>query len=417
MAYFREATSTSPPFGEGPRPTFVGLGNALRLRFDSDVPFDEAAAAIQRVEVRSEAGLLRYLRFFGGGSFDPRRAHDENCWSEFGHATFLLPRFTYLDFGGRAVLLLVAPMSEEEPPLEEATTILSRGEQLGTFSSDAPRPSIRATLLKNSADEAVWRDLLRGALDQIQSGTLSKVVAARRVTVQLSERPTMTAVIDQLDRQAPDCTVFGLRIGSRLFVGATPETLIRKNELQLDTEALAGTLARREGSSDAQLATQLLGSEKDRREHQFVVDAVRSALLPICRSVVVPPSPQVRHLRRMVHLRTPISAELSSPHHVLSLVSRLHPTPAVGGVPRLEAVDFIFERENVDRGWYAAPFGWCDTLGNGHFVVALRSALIAGDKVHVYAGAGIVADSDPNSEYEETELKMGSILGALGLSS
>jgi isochorismate synthase EntC len=95
----------------------------------------------------------------------------------------------------------------------------------------------------------------------------------------------------------------------------------------------------------------------------------------------------------------------------------LHPTPAVGGVPQNEALDFIFEQEHVERGWYAAPFGWCTAAGDGHFVVALRSALIAHNKVHLYAGAGIVAGSVAEAEYEETELKMGSILGALGLAS
>jgi salicylate biosynthesis isochorismate synthase len=108
---------------------------------------------------------------------------------------------------------------------------------------------------------------------------------------------------------------------------------------------------------------------------------------------------------------------LEGPTHVLSLVRRLHPTPAVGGVPQEAALDFIGRHEGVERGWYAAPFGWCTQQGDGHFVVALRSALLSGNKVHVYAGAGIVARSDASAEYAETELKMGSVLRSLGLAS
>jgi isochorismate synthase EntC len=146
------------------------------------------------------------------------------------------------------------------------------------------------------------------------------------------------------------------------------------------------------------------------------VDAIRAALAG-CADVDAPAEPDVRILRHVVHLHTPFRARLREPCHVLELAARLHPTPAVGGTPRQVAIDWIRSREPVARGWYAAPVGWFDLDGNGELAVAIRSGVLAGNRAHLWAGAGIVAGSDPERELAETELKLRAMLGALGVAA
>jgi isochorismate synthase EntC len=157
----------------------------------------------------------------------------------------------------------------------------------------------------------------------------------------------------------------------------------------------------------------MMASSKEREEHQLVVRAILKALEPFCDSLRSASEPSVRELPNLLHMQTPIEGRLREPTHILSLVQALHPTPAVGGVPTNEAIRWIVEHEALARGWYSAPVGWTDASGDGEFVVALRSGLLRDGKAWVYAGAGIMADSDPDAEYAETELKMQALLGAL----
>jgi isochorismate synthase EntC len=185
---------------------------------------------------------------------------------------------------------------------------------------------------------------------------------------------------------------------------------VRRCAERVESEALAGTLARSAGSGD-----DLLASAKDRSEHAFVRDGIVEALAPLCGELRVPDVPRVRELRRLYHLATPIRGRLARRTHVLELCERLHPTPATCGTPRARALDMILSTEATPRGWYAAPLGWFDATGDGEFVVGLRSGLVAGREAHVHAGAGIVAGSRADRELAEAQLKQRVLLRALGL--
>jgi isochorismate synthase len=277
-------------------------------------------------------------------------------------------------------------------------------------STDSTAPTAELEC-RESTSEAEWHDLIDSIRGGIRSGEYSKVVAARRSTLRLSPAPEPARVLSRLDQLAARCTRFSLRIGARTFVGATPERLVRRAGRRVSTEAIAGSIS----AAVVGAAERLTESHKDLAEHRYVVDAIASVLEPLASTLSVGATPEVRKLRHILHLRTPIEAELASDVHILELVSRLHPTPAVGGVPTEPALDWITSRESAERGWYASPFGWVDERGDGEMVVALRSALIHGDRVHLYAGAGIVDESDPALEYEETEVKMAGMRLALGL--
>jgi menaquinone-specific isochorismate synthase len=181
----------------------------------------------------------------------------------------------------------------------------------------------------------------------------------------------------------------------------------------VETDALAGSTGRGETpAEDEWLARELRDSEKDIHEHQLVVETIREQLSPLAESVTTGER-AIRRLASVQHLQTPIRATLAADEHVLSLVEALHPTPAVGGLPPDAALETIRHAEAFDRGWYAAPVGWIDGDGNGTFTVAIRSGLSRAARAWLFAGAGIVADSDPDREWDEVQLKYRPMLDEL----
>ena len=202
---------------------------------------------------------------------------------------------------------------------------------------------------------------------------------------------------------------------NHFFVGATPEQLVQAQDGQIRTMALAGSAAR--GASeeeDVQLGMELLESEKNNAEHALVVAMVHEALMTHCTEVHVAAGPHLLKLKNVQHLQTPIIGELIPGRCILDVMANLHPTPAVGGFPRQAALEAIRSTEQLDRGWYAGPLGWIGVSGHGEFAVALRSGLINDSKATLFAGCGIVANSDPQSEYAESCLKLQVMLRGLG---
>jgi isochorismate synthase len=247
----------------------------------------------------------------------------------------------------------------------------------------------------------------------IASGGFEKVVLARRVEIALPRKPELSVVLGRMRAQAPECTRFLLAHGGATFLGATPERLIRKQGSVFDSEAVAGSI----NSGDPSAVSKLLESEKDLLEHGVVVRDIVAALKPVADELEHPRRPELHRLKHVMHLRTPIRGRVPENSHVLSLVERLHPTPAVGGVPTAAAQTWIARHERHERGWYAGPFGWFDGSGDGEFVVALRSGVLVGERAHLYAGAGIVQGSSPEDEFIETQWKLAAMAGALGVES
>ncbi|MEL7502658.1 MAG: isochorismate synthase [Cyanobacteria bacterium J06554_6] len=253
------------------------------------------------------------------------------------------------------------------------------------------------------------------ALKIIQQQPLRKVVLADAIEVLASVPFQVAASLRSLAQQYPNCHVFSFSNGSgQTFLGASPERLLSIRDGELLTDALAGS-APRGGTTeqDTQLAEQLQTSQKERYEHQIVVDFIAQQL----RSLGLTPSysrcPTVRQLANIQHLHTPIQAHLKQAIEPLTILERLHPTPAVAGLPRAAACDLIRQSESFDRELYAAPLGWIDTAGNSNFIVGIRSALLNGRQARLYAGAGIVAQSNPEKELAEVRLKLQAMLSSL----
>jgi menaquinone-specific isochorismate synthase len=245
----------------------------------------------------------------------------------------------------------------------------------------------------------------------IAAGRFEKVVLARQVEVAASGPILIADVLGRLRALFPACMVFNVDG----FVGASPELLVRRMGLDVRSHPLAGTVPRSgDPDADAKLAAGLLGSAKDRHEHRVVVDAVASVLEPLCTRLDVPEEPAIVPLRNVSHLGTLIDGDLRDPApSALELAACLHPTPAVAGTPRTAAVAHIAAVEGFDRGRYAGPVGWVDASGDGEWAVGIRSATLDGHIARLVAGVGVVADSEPDAELAETQLKLQALLAAV----
>lgn len=393
---------------------FVGQGVAAEVSAEGPARFSNVKAEVSRVldRVKSLDDGAPSPRVFGGFSFHPTLPQP-SLWDGFAAAHFVLPRTCYARCEGSAWISLCVPVADlAAPPVvqQHVAHAIAWLEGLLARPHTEPRAQPASLRMHNLPDLAGWRTLVEAIKREIVSGRFRKIVAARRAVCRLEPMPPLAQVLARLDQIAGDCTRFAVQRGEKLFLGATPEWLIRKQGRQLLTGALAGSWSSREPDA----AAQLLSSQKDRGEHALVVEELLGTLGPLASSITAPSEPSVRRLRDILHLHTPINATLRDDDHVLDLVERLHPTPAVGGTPRTSAPGWIAEHESVERGWYASPMGWVDASGDGEFVVALRSALLVGNMAHIFAGAGIVAESDAQIEFEECELKLAAMINALG---
>lgn len=390
-----------------------GLGAAWRIDLDGPRRFADLRAAADGLWNRLEradhpdVALAAEPRLYGGFAFAAGAA-SAAPWEDFGDGAFVLPRLQY-ERAEEAASLSVAI---EGRRLDDRTRIALVAEAEAALLELALVELVEAEptpgrLLEPS--RARWTEMVQAIRAEIAAGRVEKIVAAQRAEVELAAPLALPAVLRRLARGLRASTRFAFRRDLGVFLGATPERLISLRGRRFETEALAGSI-----DPGAEHAAQLLASGKDQREHRLVVDAIVRRLEPLCAHLEVASEPRVRELREVFHLHTPISGTLAAPRHVLDLVEALHPTPAVGGVPTAESMRWIADHEDDARGWYAAPIGWFDARGDGDFAVALRSAVLRGREAHLYAGAGIVRDSDPDLEWVETGLKRQALLRALG---
>lgn len=390
--------------------TLVGIGVALDVRGTGVDRWRDVVASARNIVVGAQADdpLVR-PRLLGGVAFAPSSAHG-GPWAGFGDAWFMLPRWTYVHDGTRGALVLAVDARDAQQASRwHAELAALRGALKAGFVA-RPQPPL---LTLDVGDREAWRAQVQAITDAIARGDCAKIVAARSALVTLAAEARPADMLAELDaRHAETVRIVVRPPGAGTLIAATPERLVRRDDRIVACDALAGSVAR--GAEDA---AALLGSGKDRREHDLVVSAIASALRELGAALDMPSEPSVRTLRHMLHLHTPIAATLREQHHLLEIAAALHPTPAVGGTPTKIATEWIAANETVPRGWYASPVGWFDLAGNGELVVAIRSCVLAGDRAHLWAGAGIVAGSDPDRELAETDLKLRAMLGALGVSA
>jgi isochorismate synthase len=267
------------------------------------------------------------------------------------------------------------------------------------------------------SSDAAFEDRVARAVAAIDRHEVTKVVLARRVDVTTDRAPDISAVLRRWAALEPSCTLFSLPTPDGRFVGASPELLVERSGHRFRSRPLAGTTDRDHGA-DSTLPVALLESAKDTEEHRLVVEAIRDALGPWSEELRVPELPELVHLHNITHLGTTIEGTLrplpdGGVPDALHLASLLHPTPAVGGVPRDAALALIDQLEDGTRGHYAGAVGWMDGAGDGRFVVGIRAMTVDGTAVALTAGVGIVSGSRPEVELRETGLKFAAVFDAL----
>lgn len=441
-----------PPYraAEGGTVGFGGCGVAAVLTADGANRFQtirQHAAQLFGHAILEPGGAPPVVgpRLFGGFAFRSDQ-RGRSIWSAFSGAYFILPRYQLTRVGRWTWVTANRLLEPGEDPDQVIRRLDEEIRKLEAFSStndqrpptnagfrhpssvvgpsswtwqtlqplDPPAPRLNLDI-ENLIGPEVWQRLVTTATQRIRRGELDKVVLAQVCRARSSGLIDPTEVLGRLGESYPDCYRFLIEpIPGHAFYGATPELLAEVSGPIVRTAALAGSIGR--GCSpeeDAALGETLLASPKDRHEHSLVVEAIQENLLPLVTKLYVPGTPGLCRLSNIQHLQTVIRGELAEACGVLPVVEALHPTPAVGGSPRDVALRLIDETEPFPRGWYASPVGWIDPRGNGLFAVALRSAVSVGCETWLYAGAGIVADSDPRKEWEEVRLKFRPILEAL----
>jgi len=394
-------------------PSFVGCGSAATLTASGPDRFDSIRSQADDLFGTFEESTPRAARprLIGGFAFhsDHEPGHP---WTGFPGAYFVLPEIQVVRDEEETRLTVTLTDAEKGAASQRADEIAVHLADLPDPGPPADPPGFEQRSRDPSREE--WRAQVRAAIERIESGSLRKVVLAQSTELSLNGRLSPSDALARLADAYPDCTRFALSpTADATLFGATPERLVSLSGRSVETWALAGSTGRGDtDDEDEWLARELQDSQKDQHEHALVVEAIREQLSPLAASVRTGQR-RIRKLATVQHLETPIEAELDDAEHVLSLVEALHPTPAVGGLPPELALETIRSTETFERGWYAAPVGWFDAAGDGTFEVAIRSAIANGSSASLFAGAGIVADSEPDREWDEVQLKYGPMLEAL----
>lgn len=410
----------------------VGAGTAYRLETRGETRFVDAAstwrtllhnAVMQTLDTQHKQLVTQHYgpMLFGGFAFDTLRPRTP-LWSTFPEGLLTLPELLLRRHNGETTLTISSLLAATDNAQQHALALAQAVEALleaidGTF-LQPPDESSQQMTLHDTLPASTWMEIVANNVQHIRNRDYEKVVLAR--SVEVTPDPgvggfNISATLYRLRDSYANACIFAVQHGGRFFIGATPERLVQAEQGQLKTMALAGSLRRgTTPEEDEQLGIELLQSVKNKHEHAIVVERIREVLSAYCTDIDTSATPRLLRLKNVQHLETPITATLKPEYNVLDVIAHLHPTPAVGGFPRDIALQAIRDTERLDRGWYAAPLGWIDAYGQGEFVVALRSGLIEREKATLFSGCGIVADSDPESEYTESGWKLQAMLRGLG---
>lgn len=411
-------------FWEQPSEGFalVGIGSAHQIECSGTERFAETAQAWHALLEHAVIDGMDTLpgsgpTLLGGFAFDPQRPSTAT-WRGFPDASLSLPRLQLSVCAGAASLTYNVVVDKTSDPHTVVDKLLSLYNTVGAMPAVHSFQARSAAVLcvEECRPSSEWKRLIQDTVDMIERGAFEKVAMARSLQVVVQRLIDVGQVLERLRGAYPAACTFAVARDDACLVGATPERLVGVRSGVVRASGLAGTARR--GATEAEderLGQELLDSPKNRHEHAVVVDMLRAAFSELCVDTYAPAEPRLVRLSNLQHLYTPVSGRLRSPFTLLDLVARLHPTPAVGGLPRATTLDYLRANEGLDRGWYAAPIGWLDARGEGDFAVALRSGVLRDDQAVLFAGVGIVQDSVPDDEYAETNLKFRPMLGALGV--
>ncbi len=416
--YFEKQTLANQIAPTGPHVAIAAIDSAIQFTVEHSDRFEAVKHFIQTTLGNSILAGNLHEPFAGPhffASFTFATHPPQTAAQPFPGATVFLPRWQVTRHPTGCTLvanLPIHPTTAIAPLVEQTWATLQQIKSLRQpFLSPPAAPP--AWLNKTEHDHH-FQTAVQAALASIHNQTFDKIVLSHAIDIAAPLPFNHTASLHNLRRLYPDCYIFSVSNGQGVsFIGASPERLVSLNQRQLLTDALAGSAPR--GASptdDARLANRLLNSPKEMHEHQVVLDFILGQLAQLGMQPAALPL-RLLQLSNIQHLHTPIQATVPPHVHLLDIVATLHPTPAVAGMPRTIACEQIQQYEPWARSLYAAPIGWVNYAGDGEFAVGIRSAFVQGNQARLFAGAGIVAGSDPTRELAEVKLKLQALLSAL----
>lgn len=335
-------------------------------------------------------------------------------WKEFGEIDFLIPKislFRYID----EYFLLYNELTETFASFENLNEIIEQHiekiYQLESKLNKSESNNGAFTFIEESDNESSWNTKISELVEEIKQKKIDKIVISRRLKYNLKSELSWDNIFSELNQKYSNCTNFLLKSGDSIYFGSTPEMLGKFEHNTFHTEALAGSIKRGENTlEDLELANQLINSKKNNVEHDSVISYIKSTLQKFFEDVQIEDKPVVKKFSNIQHLHTKIKGTYKNHINIFDVILSLFPTPAVCGLPKDKALELIMKYEEFDRGLYSGLIGWFDCNSNGEFNVTIRSSLITKNNLFAYAGCGIVADSIPQEEFEETKLKFKPIL-------
>ncbi|OLS19435.1 MAG: Salicylate biosynthesis isochorismate synthase [Candidatus Heimdallarchaeota archaeon LC_2] len=398
---------------------FGSVGEYASSEFEYN-KLDNFISSIQK-SILSNIENHEMIKILGGIAFNQLDAEAKSSdeWQKFPNTYFFLPKIIistidneiFITLNLKLDLIRSSSVKEEFDRL--LVKITSHFVKLGNNNIELSHILVNNQNSTQSFDQ--WKENISKIKILIENSSLEKLVLANSKILQLSKSINIGNCLDYLLKNYSEAYIFALEIEeSNIFISATPELLVHKSNGKLISDAIAGSRPRGIGyDEDLKLENDLLLSKKDRKEHKFVVEQIIKKLTDAGLQKIKTNEPYVVKLKNIQHLKAEINADCDK--SLPELIQILHPTAAVGGVPSEQALHNIIILENMDRGWYASPVGWITCEDSGKFVVAIRSALVKDLKVVLYAGAGIVSDSDADAEWKEIGVKFEPMMKALGV--
>jgi len=396
--------------------SFLGIDSTIKIRESGNSRVSDTSDFLKDLESKftsnwDEFNIDYIPLFLGGMKFSPNE--DDKLWQDFSDSEWFVPKFLILE--SETISLLVynfynKSMSNENE-ISADLKLLNELFENPSKKYDEVESRIISSDENDEGKKKHWIQKVNSVLNQIHQGEFQKIVLSREVNVELDKEPNISFYMQQLMELYPKCYIFSFKRNESNFIGASPEKLAKVSNGWLEADALAGSISRGETvTEDEQLANELLNSSKNLFEQKAVVEFICNSLSRFSKNVIYDEFPKIRKLPNIQHLWTQIKAELNTDKDIFTILSEIHPTPAICGVPWNNALANIKKMEDHNRGLFAGIIGWFNFNNEGEFTVSIRSALVKGKQLHAYAGCGIVDGSDAESEFREAELKLRSIL-------
>ncbi len=402
-------------FGEKPseETIILGVDAVFDITINGNDRVAETAEKVSEVENNFinnwEQYNLSLPLFLGGMKFSVDESDD--LWEGFSDSDWFIPKILFVKSKDGYFLMhnFYSNSFYDEnykDELQKGYDLLNATDKNGNINN-----RIISTNKDNIEEKISWNEKVSLALKKIEAGEVKKIVLSRQIKFELENSGNISCIMEKLSARYPKCYVFAYRKNGSIFFGASPEKLAKISDGWIEADALAGSISRsKDKTEDEALANELLASTKNLEEQQVVVSFIVDSFSKFCDKIVYDKKPIIRKLPNIQHLWTPIRAKLNSPKSIFTILEEIHPTPAICGVPWTNALYSIKEMENHSRGLFSGMIGWFNFNNEGEFAVAIRSALMKDKTVYAFAGCGIVNGSDPETEFEESELKLKPIL-------